>query len=131
MPGKVRPLFSGEKHRISQRDKEEAVAAVKSGLTPHHIAQRMGVYHTTVGRWVKAYGETSEARPAGKFEPYVDAIVPMIEADPTRRTHALWKDFKKAQCIHQLFRLHCRTRVFTRSGDGTAGPGTMKPMGGH
>ncbi|WP_370108044.1 helix-turn-helix domain-containing protein [Bradyrhizobium yuanmingense] len=84
-----------QKHRISTLDKEQAIAAVRSGLTPHHVGQRMGLYHSTVARWVKEFDETGRLRPAGKFEPYVDAIIAMIEADPAHSTHALWKKFNK------------------------------------
>ncbi|WP_156447335.1 hypothetical protein [Bradyrhizobium yuanmingense] len=62
---------------------------VKSGLTPHHVAQRMGVYHTWMAKWVREFDETGRVRPTGKFEPYADAIVSMIEADTARSTHAL------------------------------------------
>lgn len=89
------PPGKREKHRISRKDKLEAVAAVKSGLTPHHVAQRMGVYHTTVAKWVEEFEKTGGVRPAGKFEPYVDAIVAMIEADPLLSTYALCKRFNK------------------------------------
>lgn len=82
-------------HRISQKDKEEAVAAVRSGLTPHHVAQRMGVYHTSVARWIKQFDESGGVLPAGKLDPYTDSIVAMIEADPVRSTHALWKKFNE------------------------------------
>ncbi|UWU82953.1 hypothetical protein N2605_25660 [Bradyrhizobium yuanmingense] len=60
---------------------------VKSGLTPHHVAQRMGVYHRVDGE--TEFDVTARVRPAGKFEPYADAIVSMIEADTARSTHAL------------------------------------------
>lgn len=94
-PGPPGERVVRDRHRISQKDKEEAVASVKSGLTPHHVAQRMGVYHSTVARWVKEFDETGRIRPAGKFEPYADAIAAMIEAEPGRSTHALWKEFNK------------------------------------
>lgn len=84
-----------ENHRLSQKDKEEAVAAVKSGLTPHHVAQRLGVHHCTVAKWAKEFEETGRVRPVGKLAPWAAAIVAMIEADPARSAHALWKKFNE------------------------------------
>jgi hypothetical protein len=44
---------------------------------------------------VKHFQETGNIEPAGKLDPYAERIVAMVEADPSRSTHALWADFKK------------------------------------
>lgn len=57
----------------------------------------MGVSHSAVARWVKEFEKTGQVKPAGKLDPYAENIVAMIEADPGRSTHALWKNFKETQ----------------------------------
>lgn len=84
-------------HRIPQKEKEEAVAAVKSGLTPHHVAQRIGVYHTTVSRWAKECQASGRVRPAGKLDPYAERIMAMIQADSSRSTNSLHHEFMQRE----------------------------------
>jgi transposase-like protein len=86
-----------QKYRIPQKDKEQAIAAVRSGLTPHHVGQRMGVNPTTVARWVKEFEATGRIQPAGKLDPYATRIAQMIEASPARSTHALHLEFMKRE----------------------------------
>ncbi|MET4274824.1 MULTISPECIES: helix-turn-helix domain-containing protein [unclassified Bradyrhizobium] len=86
-----------QNHRLSQKDKEEAVAAVRSGLTPDHVAKRMGVYHSTVAKWVKELEATGRIRPGGKLEPYANRIAEMIKAGPLRSTYALHAEFMKRE----------------------------------
>jgi hypothetical protein len=61
-------------------------------------------------------------RPAGKFEPYGDAIVAMIEADRYgQHVYALWKEINKARelnvALHKFPNLHRRARVLARTRD--------------
>ena len=86
-----------QKHRISLQDKEQAIAAVRNGLTPHHVAQRMGVYQSTVARWVKLFEASGRIRPGGKLDAYADLITSMIEADPSRTTKCLYAEFMSRQ----------------------------------
>jgi len=88
-----------QKYRIPQKDKEQAIAAVRSGLTPHHVGQRMGVNPTTVARWVKEFEASGRIQPAGKLDPYADAIVVMIEASPTHSTYRLHVQFMEREKV--------------------------------
>lgn len=88
-----------QKHRISLQDKEQAIAGVRSGLTPHHVAQRMGVNPTTVAKWMKAFEASGRIKPAGKLDPHAESITELIEEDSARSTYALHKDFMEREKI--------------------------------
>lgn len=85
------------KHRITLQEKQKAIEAVRTGLTPHHVARRMGVWHTTVSKWVKEFEQTGLVRPAGKLDPYAERIVEMIAQEPARSTNALHKEFMERE----------------------------------
>ncbi|ABE62190.1 conserved hypothetical protein [Nitrobacter hamburgensis X14] len=86
-----------EQRRVDSSEKKHAVKAVISGLTPHHVAVRMGVHHKTVARWVKHYEETGEIATAGKLDPFADEIVALVAEDSSRSTNDIWKRFNSSQ----------------------------------
>jgi hypothetical protein len=73
-----------KKRRVPADEKQRAVEAVKSGLTPHHVALRMGVDHTAVAKWVRYFDETGKIQPAAKLDPYEEYITEKIELNPWR-----------------------------------------------
>jgi transposase-like protein len=82
------------RHRVSQEEKLRAVESVKGGLTPHHVGKRIGVWHTTVSKWVKEFERSGGIPPARKLDPYRQRIVEMIEEEPSLSILALHKAFR-------------------------------------
>lgn len=83
--------------RISSKVKRDAVAAVKSGLAPHHVAKRIGADHTAVARWVAYADKHGDVQPAIKLEPFEADIRAIIDADPSISMHALWHVIKETK----------------------------------